>query len=178
MCAPFKVRCILPAKDSESVQCFELFHNVSRSIRLFSFFSAFMKCSCETLPSAFFSNWLKKLWKRHIFTIRIQEIASLIHYKTENHSQSPQIVFIKWKPLPLWWFPHRSSARNVRRVLWSPVSPEGGERIVGVQILRPVAHYWDYHEKIGTIVEQIIDGHQHVKVVTSSKSMLPLPSVS
>ena len=89
MCAPFKVRCILPAKDSESVQCFELFHNVSRSIRLFSFFSAFMKCSRETLPSAFFSNWLKKLWKRHIFTIRIWYIASLIHYSKN------------WKPFPI-----------------------------------------------------------------------------
>ena len=67
--------------------------------------------------------------------------------KTENHPQSPQIVFIKWKPLPLWWFPHRSSARSVRRVLWSPVSPEG-KRNGGVKILGPVVHYWDCHEKI------------------------------
>ena len=56
--------------------------------------------------------------------LEFYRLPVLIHYKTENHSQSPQIVFIKWKPLPLWWFPHRSSARNVRRVLWSPVSPE------------------------------------------------------
>ena len=46
------------------VPTFELFfHWVSRSIRFFSFFSAFMNCSWETLPSGFFSNCLKKLWK-------------------------------------------------------------------------------------------------------------------
>ena len=35
----------------------------------------------------------------------------------------------------------------MKRVLWSPFSPEG-KRNGGVKILGPVVHYWDCHEKI------------------------------
>ena len=41
MCAPSKVRCILPAKDSESVQCFELFSQCEQVYQVVLIFQRF-----------------------------------------------------------------------------------------------------------------------------------------